>query len=207
MKLESAISSINRIIRQTVKTFGINTGEYQEMKYLVESIGEHMDLFIHTAKNEPIRISKSRMALTGLKSYQRDIEETLQAMREKGTMLQQVKAKYDPAMTSKRLSSPIDQKRIHQLATQRSAELWLIPDWYASIDDIEDPKLQAAARKMFSDCKGLKGESFEASANRAISFVRECLMNEEQALKGLNMGKSKTLGGSANLAEALARQK
>lgn len=207
MLLESAISSINRIIRQTVKTFGINTGEYQEMKYLVESIGKHMDLFIHTAKNEPIRISKSRTALLGLKGYQTDIEETLQAMREKGTMLQQVRAKYDPAMTYKRLLSPIDQKRIHQLATQRSAELWIIPDWYASIDDIEDPKLQAAARKKFSDCKGLKGSAFDAKADEAINFVRECLMDEEQALKELNMGRSKTLGGSANLAEALAHQK
>lgn len=207
MKLESAISSINRIIRQTVKTFGINTGEYQEMKYLVESIGRNMDLFIHTAKNEPIRISKSKMALKGLKSFQRDIEETLGAMREKGSMLKQVKVKYDPTMTSKRLLSPIEQKRIHHLATQRSAELWLIPDWYASIDDIEDPKLQAAARKKFSDCRGLKGASFESKANEAINFVRQCLMDEEQALKELNMGRSKTIGGSANLAEALAKQK
>lgn len=207
MKLESAISSINRIIRQTVKTFGINTGEYQEMKYLVESIGKHMDLFIHTAKNEPIRISKSKTALRGLKSFQQDIEETLQAMREKGTMLQQVRAKYDPTMTSKRLSSPIDLKRIHKDALKRSAELRLIPDWYASIDDIEDPKLQAAARKKFSDCKGLKGEAFELKADSAIEYVRKCLLNEEQALKELNMGRSKTLGGSANLAEALAKQK
>lgn len=207
MKLESAISSINRIIRQTVKTFGINTGEYQEMKYLVESIGKHMDLFIHTAKNEPIRISKSKMALKGLKSFQQDIEETLGAMREKGTMLQQVRTKYDPTMTSERLLSPIDLKRIHKDAMKRSAEKRLIPDWYASIDDIEDPKLQAAARRKFSDCKGLKGESFENQADSAIEFVRLCLMNEENALKLLNTERSKTLGGSTNLAGALAYQK
>lgn len=207
MLLESAISSINRILRQTVKTFGINTGEYQEMKYLVESIGKNIDLFIHTAPNEPIRLSKGRMALIGLKGYQSDIEKTLEAMREKGTVLQQVKAKYDETMTAKRLSSPIDVARIHKLATQRSAELRLIPDWYKSIDDIEDPKLQAAARQKFSDCKGLKGTAFDTKADEAIEFVRQCLMNEEQALKDLNTERSRTLGGSTNLAGALSYQK
>ena len=188
MKLESAISSINRILRQTVKTFGINTGEYQEMKYLVESIGKNIDLFIHTATNEPIRLSKGRMALVGLKGYQDDIEKTLEAMREKGTILQQVKAKYDETMTAKRLSSPIDIARIQKLAKHVT-------------------KYVTLPLQKFSDCKGLKGTAFDAKADEAIEFVRQCLMNEEQALKDLNTEKSKTLGGSTNLAGALSYQK
>lgn len=206
MKLESALSSINRILRATAKTFSLQSIEYQNMKYLVESIADNIDIFIKTNKGEPIKLSRSKTALRGLKNFQSDIEETLEVMREAGTVLKQAK-KYDPTLTAARLQKPVDAKRIRKKAVMRAAENNLVPDWYAAIDEIDDPKLQAAARDRFANPQRLKGEARERQCDEAIEYVRKCLLDEGAALKELDVEKSKKLGKGATLAEALATQK
>ena len=176
------------------------------MKYLVESIANNIDIFIKTNKGEPIKLSRSKTALRGLKNFQSDIEETLETMREAGTVLKQAK-KYDPTLTASRLQKPVDAKRIRMKAVMRAAENNLIPDWYAAIDEIDDPKLQAAARDKFTNPQRLKGEARERQCNEAIEYVRKCLLNEGAALKELDVEKSEKLGRGATLAEALATQK
>ena len=206
MKLESAITSINRILRNTAKVFGLNTQEYNDMKYLVKSINPNMDLFISTKEGEPIRVLRSKTAMRGLSYFQTDVEETLEAMRRTGSVLQKAK-KYDPTMTEKRLSSPIEKKRIRKLAVQESAKNYMIPDWYKAIDDIEDLKLQAQARSKFRDGRGLKGQAYEDNYERACEYVRQCLLDEGKMLKELNMSGSKSIGTSTDLAGALSYQK
>lgn len=206
MKLESALSSINRILRNTVKIFGINSGEYMKMKYLVESTDENIDLFIREAKGEPIALKRGKTALKGMSKMQSDLELTLQTMRNEGTMLEMAK-KYDPTMTAKRLSSPIDRKRIHTKAMQRAAQSYMIPDWYDAINDIGDPKLQAQARMEFSKVKGHKGQEAKDIRGEAIEYVRQCLLDEAAMLKKLNVDKSRGIGRDVTLAEALENQK
>lgn len=206
MKLESAISSINRILRSTVKIFGINSSEYMKMKYLVESTDENIDLFIREAKGEPIGIKRSKTALKGLEKMQKELEETLNVMRNEGSMLQMAK-KYDQTMTAKRLSSPIERKRIHKKAMQRAAQSYMIPDWYDAINDIGDPKLQAQARLEFGKVKGHKGQEAKDIRGEAIEYVRQCLLDEATMLKKLNVDKSRGIGRDVTLAEALENQK
>lgn len=218
MTLESIIVSINRILRNTAKVFGLNTQEYHDMKYLVKSFNEHMDLFTTSTPGEPIRILRSKTAMGALKDFSHlevkdgketlvyDIEDTLKAMRRSGSVLQKAK-KYDPTMTEKRLSSPIEKKRIRKLAVQESAKNYMIPDWYKAIDDIEDLKLQAQARSKFRDGRGLKGQAYEDNYEKACEYVRQCLLDEGKMLKELNMSGSKNIGTPTNLAGALSYQK
>lgn len=218
MKLESAITSINRILRNTAKVFGLNTQEYNDMKYLVKSISPNMDLFTTSKEGEPLRILRSKTALKGLSSFQTvvmnngepeiiySVEETLRAMRRTGSVLEKAK-KYDPTMAEKRLSSPIEKMRIRKLAVRESAINYMIPDWYRAIDEIEEPKLQAQARSKFRDGRGLKGQAFEENYDKACEYVRQCLLDEGKMLKELNMSGSQNIGTPTDLAGALSYQK
>ena len=206
MKLESAITSINRLLRETAKTFSLQSMEYQRMKYLVESIDKNIDLFTKTDRGVPLKVSRSKTALQGLAKYQKKIEETLQVMREGGTVLEMAK-QYDKTMTSSRLKKPVDAKRIRHSAVARAAENYMVPDWYDSINEIEDPKLQAAARNKFRNPDNLKGDAWLKHCEEAIEFVRLALLDEATALKQLDLEKSRTLGRDVTLSEALAQQK
>lgn len=206
MKLESAIASINRLLRETAKTFSLQSMEYQRMKYLVESIDKNIDLFTKTDKGTPLKVSRSKTALKGLAKYQKQIEDTLQVMREGGTVLEMAKL-YDKTMTASRLKKPIDANRIRHSAVARAAENNMIPDWYSSISEIHDAKLQTAARNMFRNPNNLKGDAWLKHCDDAIEFVRLALMDEAAALKQLDLSKSRILGSDVTLAEALAQQK
>ena len=218
MKLESAIVSINRILRETAKLFGLNTREYNDMKYLVKSISPNIDLFLTSKPNEPIRIIRSKTAMTGLKEFSHieiidgkatmvyDVEETLRAMQRAGTVLGKAR-RYDPTMTAKRLSETIERKRIRKLAVQESAKNYMIPDWYRAIEEIDSSKLQAQCRANFARGRGKKGQAYDDNYEEACEYVRQCLLDEGKMLKELNMSQGQNIGTPTDLAGALAYQK
>lgn len=216
IKIESALRSINRLIVSTVKTFGINSEEYAQLKYLAESTNKNINLFIRHEKNMPIQFKRSKKAIEGLNKISEDVFETYQAMRDLGTILQQIHWKYDPTMTSRRLeSSEEDRKVIKKLAMRRAAIRRTVSAWYGAIDDIEDPVAQAKARKMFGNTKGTKGAERDAIADEAIEFVRQCLIKQGDAVKSgvafkpKNEQKSnvQVIGKSVTLGQAVRKQK
>lgn len=216
IKLESALRSMNRLIVNTVKTFGINSEEYGQLKFLAESANEDIGLFIRHEKNMPIQFKRSKKAMIGLGKISDDVFETYQAMRDLGTIMQQIHWKYDPTMTSSRLeSSEMERKTIKKLAMQRAAIRRTVSAWYGAIDDIDDPAAQAKARKMFGNTKGTKGEQRDAIADEAIEYVRQCLIEQGDTIKNgvafkpKNEQKSsvQVIGKAVTLAEAVSEQK
>lgn len=216
IKLESALRSMNRLITNAVKTFGINSEEYGQLKFLAESANKDIGLFIRHEKNMPIQFKRSKKAMTGLSKISDDVFETYQAMRDLGTIMQQIHWKYDPTMTSRRLeSSESDRKIIKQMAMQRAAIRRTVSAWYGAIDDIDDPTAQAKARKMFGNTKGTKGEERDTIADEAIEFVRKCLIEQGDAVKSGVAFKPKNerisnvqvIGKSVTLGEAIGKQK
>lgn len=182
MLLDSALRMMNRMMVQSVKIFGINSEEYSQLKYLAESIDPNIDLFIRTEENKPIQFSRGKKSLEGMSGVSDDIMKTLQAMRNLGTPLQQIREKYDNTMTSKRMSSELERKRIKTLAMYRAAIRRTVSAWYAAIDDIDDPETQAIARKKFEDTGGLKGDEFYAKADIAIEYVRQALIKQGEEI-------------------------
>ena len=216
IKLESALRSMNRLIVNTVKTFGINSEEYGQLKFLAESAHKDIDLFIRHEKNMPIQFKRSKKAMEGLSKISEDVFETYQSMKDLGSILQQIHWKYDPTMTSRRLeTSEEDRKIIKKLAMRRAAIRRTVSAWYGAIDDIDDPVAQARARKMFGNTKGTKGAQRDAIADEAIEFVRQCLIKQGDevksgvAFKPKNENKSnvQVIGKAVTLAEAVSEQK
>lgn len=183
MTIESAVKLINKRVKEISKVFGKESYEYMQLKSIIAG---NLPRELIRIKDGIINLSRSKKVTEGLYNYEFEMEQITSFLkgtdrfdskgREMPYTALRLSRTYDSTMTGKRLPNEID--RIRQQAMARAAILDIIEDYYASIDDIDDPTVQLEARQKFADRRGTSGQTAKELYEIACNFVKDALANQ-----------------------------
>lgn len=176
--VESAVSSINRRIRDITRTFGMFSLEYMEIKRIVEETYGRDSVLVSIKKNSPIQLLRTKTAIKGFQNTAKKVAELYSRLQENGTALQIARRQYDPTMTGKRLSQ--ETNRVKSLASNRAMQSTVIETQYIAIESITDTATRERIRNRLTEQAGKSQSEREAIYNEAIADIETALKKQAE---------------------------